>query len=251
MKKPWEFKTDDSRKEDTLFTFIIFCEDEVSEFVYFKWFETEKIKINLVPGQKSMMHNVISAITYCKANELFVKDEDKYVLKGEGIEVWCVYDRDLSQNSGLIEKENTEFDMSIETAHSKRINVAWSNDAFELWILLHFIDVDPNGEDTHSRKFYYEELTEIFRNHPAPNDDLQKVLAWKGFNYKEALKRETNFRNIVRPEILNKTNDAISRAKALEEFHTSKDHSHEKRPCTLVFKLVESLLEKGEKPLPK
>jgi hypothetical protein len=44
--KPWEIKVDDTRELNNLYTFIIFCEDEVSEYIYFKWFETSLIKIN-------------------------------------------------------------------------------------------------------------------------------------------------------------------------------------------------------------
>ena len=36
------------------------------------------------------------------------------------------------------DKENIEFDESINLAENKGIKVAWSNDAFELWVLLHF-----------------------------------------------------------------------------------------------------------------
>ena len=39
MDKPWELKVEDKRSFDTLFTFIIFCEDENSEPIYFKSFE--------------------------------------------------------------------------------------------------------------------------------------------------------------------------------------------------------------------
>ena len=35
MDKPWELKVEDKRSFDTLFTFIIFCEDE--SFAYPEW----------------------------------------------------------------------------------------------------------------------------------------------------------------------------------------------------------------------
>ena len=50
--KPWEIKVDDTRELNNLYTFIIFCEDEVSEYIYFKWFETSLIKINIINKQK-------------------------------------------------------------------------------------------------------------------------------------------------------------------------------------------------------
>ena len=39
MKEPWNIKEDDTRTADSLPIFIIFCEDEVSEPIYFKYFE--------------------------------------------------------------------------------------------------------------------------------------------------------------------------------------------------------------------
>ena len=32
----WEIKTDDIRSEDSLFCFVLFCEDEVAEQLYFE-----------------------------------------------------------------------------------------------------------------------------------------------------------------------------------------------------------------------
>ena len=133
--KPWEIKVDDTRELNNLYTFIIFCEDEVSEYIYFKWFETSLIKINIINKQKSMMSNVVKAINYCQNNQFLIQEDGKYMIESEGIEVWCVYDRDLETDANLIQEKNIEFNLSISTASDTGINVAWSNDAFELWIL--------------------------------------------------------------------------------------------------------------------
>ena len=52
MEEPWNLKEDDSRTADSLPTFVIFCEDEVSESTYLKYFETSLIKVNLIERQK-------------------------------------------------------------------------------------------------------------------------------------------------------------------------------------------------------
>jgi hypothetical protein len=248
--KPWELKTDDSRELDNLYTFIIFCEDEVSEYIYFKWFETSSIKINIINKQKSMMSNVLKALSYCEKNQFLIQEEGKYILEADGIEVWCVYDRDIENNDELIQEKNIEFNLSISTAAQTGINVAWSNDAFELWILLHFKEIDPSDLDTIERKYYYDELTQIFKDLPDPNIDLQKTLVHASFNYKKDLKQKNNFKNIVRPIILPKTEIAIKRAKDLVEYHSDKENHSDKKPCTLVFKLIESIIEKGGKEIP-
>ena len=90
MNKPWDIKSDDIRKVDSLPTFIIFCEDKVSEPIYFKHFETEKIKVNTIAAQKSKIKNVIKTICYCKENNIFEE---------ENIHIWCVFDRDIENES--------------------------------------------------------------------------------------------------------------------------------------------------------
>lgn len=59
-----------------------------------------------------------------------------------GIEVWCVFDRDIQYtNEGPIDtsdERQQKFDKAIHEAKKKGIRVAYSNDCFELWFLLHF-----------------------------------------------------------------------------------------------------------------
>jgi len=248
MYNPWELKPDDVRIEDSLPTFVIFCEDEVSEYLYFKFFETNKIKVNIIGNQKSMMDNVINAITYCKENNLIVPGDGQDKLNDDVLQVWCVYDRDFEDDVSKNTKGNIEFDESINTAYSKGFNIAWSIDAFELWVLLHFEDIE-NIEEYSKRAIYYDKLTTIFKTLPNPNVDLQKALVHASFGYKKDLKQKNNFRDIVRPLMIINTNLAIERAKALESKHVNKMYHHEKTPCTLVYKLVEELLTVGQKEI--
>lgn len=250
MNEPWNIKSDDSRKADSKPNFIIFCEDEVSEFHYFKYFETPKIQVNTIKKQKSKMDNVFNAINYCEKNGLMEYLNGLLCLQCEETQVWCVYDRDIEENQSEINKSNTSFDESIETAKNKGFKVAWSNDAFELWILLHFEEIDFENTQFKNRKKYYERLSEIFRTLQNPNNDLIKALNHNSFSYKKDLKSENNFRNIVRPEIVGKTKIAIERAKKLEEhFRSPNIPNHDKAPCTLVHHLIEELIRTGGKKI--
>ncbi|OFX23502.1 MAG: hypothetical protein A2033_16115 [Bacteroidetes bacterium GWA2_31_9] len=250
MNEPWNIKTDDTRKADSKPTFIIFCEDEVSEPIYFKYFETPNIQVNPIKNQKSKVDNVFKAICYCENNDLMTKKGTKSFLKNKNPQVWCVFDRDLENEDPKIQIGNVSFDESINTAKSKGIKVAWSNDAFELWILLHFEDVDLANADNKNRITYYNRLTEIFKSLKNPNNDLIKVLTHQSFSYKQDFKHENNFRNIVRPEIVGKTKIAIERAKKLEKhFKSPNIPNHEKAPCTLVHHLVEELIKTGGKKI--
>ena len=250
MQEPWNLKADDSRQTDTLPTFIIFTEDEVSENIYFKYFETSKIKINIISNQKSKLANVIKAIAYCDKNDLFNYDDDNKSLKSNDIQVWCVYDRDTDfDDKNKLDEGNVAFSESITMAENSGLKVAWSNDAFELWVLLHFEDIDLTNEESKKRTHYYSRLTEIFKNIPNPSDDLKKALEYSAFEYKRSLKSENNFRYIIRPLMIENTEEAITRAKNLLDFHKDKNKYCDKNPCTLVFHLVEELLKAGGKPL--
>lgn len=253
MQQPWNIKPEDLRTADSLPTFIIFCEDEVSEHIYFKYFETAAIKVNPIPGQKSKIENVLKAITHCVSEGLIQHLSDgKTVLNKNDVQVWCVFDRDKESIPHEEALGNTKFNQSIQTAINNGIQMAWSNDAFELWVLLHFENIDPANHNSQLRATYYARLTEIFRTLPNPNTYLQKAMLHASFSYKKDLKSEKNFRNIVRPAIIEKTQieSAINRAKFLVSHHDSiAKPPHEKAPCTLVHTLVEELIRLGGKKL--
>lgn len=250
MSNAWELKVDDKRSSDSLFTFIIFCEDEISEYYYFKWFETSLIKVNVIRKQKSMLTNLRKAITFCTESGILINDGANYKLRKEGIELWCVYDRDIESNPAEIAEKDSEFNLSISLAQQNDINVAWSNDAFELWILLHLMDIDANIDDAKKRIYYYGVLTDYFKAKENPNPDLTKAIAHASFSYKKDLKSKNNFINIVRSEILPNTQKAIERSIALYELHKTKVNHFEKKPCTTVHNLVIRLLDKGKQQIP-
>lgn len=242
--QPWDLKKDQVRTPDILPTFIIFCEDEVSEPVYFKYFETPSIKVNPIKSQKSKMDNVLKAIHHCNKNKLISPDGDQAYTLEESVQVWCVFDRD--KNTENEEEENTNFDTSISTASTHGINVAWSNDSFELWVLLHFEDIRSDVPSSKNRDFYYDRLTEVFKSLPDKSEDLQKILSYESFSYKGKLKTSKHFRNIVRKELIKKTKLAIKRAQKLESKFSTEPFS-QRSPCTLVHHLVEELILVGEK----
>ena len=244
----WEIKSNDNRTADSLYTFIIFCEDEVSEIDYFRTFETEFIKINAIGKQKSKSINVNRAIVHC-LKEGFIKKDGTPNFGGTGIQVWCVFDRDGTVPQDTKTDGDYDFDSSIRWAQNNGLNVAWSNDAFELWILLHFEDVIFDSEEVKHRSYYYQRLSNIFNSIETQNPDLLRIRAFPmPIEYKAQLKSKKLFRKIVLPHILQKTDDAIERAKTLELNHQSdppKSYS-EIAPCTLIYRLVEELIRLGK-----
>ena len=173
-------------------------------------------------------------------------DDALEMVRPDNVTIWCVFDMDNEQNTNI--KKEVEFQTSIELAESKGLKVAWSNDAFELWILLHFQDVDAS-EKYKCRTTYYEELTAIFSNLPEKNERLLKALSHASFNYKQDLKSERNFKEVVIPELGKSLSNAIERAEKLEEYYTQQGITDiiKQAPSTKVHRLVKELLKAGKK----
>ena len=247
--EPWNIKQDDKRDFDTIPRFIIFCEDKVSEPAYFEYFETNRIKVIVHREQKSGDKNVLRAIRHCIDQGIMTASDAVAVLDPDVVQVWCVFDLDSQNCTDIDNLGNLEFDLSIERAKTKGLQTAWSNDAFELWVLLHFEDVDPTDLATQHRKYYYDRLTDIFKKLPNPNADLLRMCILDKFNYKEFLKSDKHFKSIVMHEMAHRTGEAVHRAFELQQWHDSGQAKplHRHRPCTLVYRLVEELLRLGQK----
>lgn len=242
MDNPWDLKVSSERSSETIFVFHLFCEDKNSEPLYFEQFDGNGVKIICHREQKSIFRNYVKTIKKCVEDGFLKKQKGEYKIVNEGIEIWCVFDRDKGAQGEDVEEGNIGFDHVIN--NSLPINIAWSNDAFELWILLHLMEIEPNDyENARDRNFYYEKLKFYFENHQNPNIDLQKALKHP-FGYKHSLKSEQNFKNIVLPEISGKVAIAIERAKTLFKIHEAEQDYSKKAPCTNVFQLVERILEK-------
>jgi hypothetical protein len=119
-------------------------------------------------------------------------------------QVWCVFDRDSFTAQ--------DFNRALQLANSNGIKVAYSNEAFELWYLLHF-----NYYDTGLPRADYK----------------AKLTANLGYEYKK------NDRGIYNA-LLCRQSDAIRNAKRLLAVYNP--HSPERdNPSTLVHELVEML----------
>lgn len=250
--EPWNLRIDDSRSANSLKTFVIFCEGEVSEPIYFEFFETSLIKVNAVRGVNSKLQHVQKAMEHCFEQQHMFYENGKAVFAADNIDFWCVFDRDMdmadpSKELGI----NIAFDNSLKIATDDGFKVGWSNDSFELWILLHFEDVYPELDLSAFRTYYYERLTMVFKNLAGTNPELEAVRNREGFNYKQHMKGRNNFLNIVRKEMLPRTQQAIERAEKLLDHHNKVPApAHQMAPCTQVHKLVLELLAEGGKVLP-
>jgi hypothetical protein len=119
-------------------------------------------------------------------------------------EVWCVFDKDSFTPE--------QFNTAIQMVYSNKMKVAYSNEAFELWYLLHF----EYCESGLTRETYKRRLTTYLGAEYKKNDPKM---------YETLLPNQAT---------------AIKNAKRLVQMHTSNSPANH-NPVTLVYQLVESL----------
>jgi len=239
--EPWEVKIDDTREADSKKVFIIFCEDGSVEPAYFETFKRNDVHVSTFGNTKQHHTQVDFATEYFRKNGLLevieVNGVAIEILKiEEGAQVWCVYDRDKEPNDG----KDTAFNDSIIAANSKGIKTAWSNDDFELWILLHFEDVDIHNDEFFHRKKYYERLTEILKQRFPSEPKFQHPR----FDYYNTMKSKENFIKYTYQLMKVGVNEAIERAQKIEAIHLTNPPKqyHLLCPCTKVHLLVKELI---------
>lgn len=243
MPEAWELAPDTARQADEVTTFILFCEDEVNEPSYFRTFQKQgKVKVNVVEKQLSNFKNIVNTLCYCEQNGILDKLNNQFVVKADVTRhIWSVFDRDINLSSTkTLLVDNIQFTASIQTAEQAGIKVAWSNDVFELWILLHFEDVQPAV--AMNRLNVYERLTEIFKTLPGQSAEMLMITSRANFNYKHHLKGRIEFNLHVKPFLSSRLNQAIQRAESLEKAFNAQHAFHDMNPCTKVHNLVKSLL---------
>lgn len=238
--EPWEIKTDDNRKVDSKKVFIIFCEDGAVEPSYFETFKRNDVQVFAFGNKKQHHAQVDLATEYFRDKDLLevveINGVSKEILKlDDGAQVWCVFDRDKEPNDG----KDTAFNDSIVNANSKGIKTAWSNDDFELWILLHFENVDVQNPEYLNRKKYYERLTDILKKQFTNEAKFQN----QKFDYYTTMKSKENFIRYTYQLMKQNIDIAIERAEQLEAFHKTNPPkaTHLHCPCTKVHLLVKEL----------
>ena len=126
--------------------FLIVCEGTETEPNYFRSFPVPK--------------EVIEIKGIGKSPKNIIKEADSINQNGDYDRVWCVFDRD--------DWDPEEFNRAIQTGNKKKgFQIAYSNEAFELWYLLHFQFVDTGM----SRKQYKQKLDSLLGEPYEKNSD--------------------------------------------------------------------------------
>jgi len=172
--------------------FLIVCEGEKTEPNYFKKFRVPKEVFDVV----GIGANTESLVR--KAIELKKKASMSYD------DVWCVFDRDSFPAKN--------FNNALALAKKNNIKIAYSNEAFEIWYLLHF--------------YYHDSAT-------SRADYGNMLTARLGFQYKK--NDDSMYDNLI---ALQKT--AIANAAKLLKFYAKHSPSKD-NPSTTVHILVKEL----------
>ena len=176
--------------------YLIVCEGTKTEPQYFTHFKHPGVNIEILGTGKN--------------TESLVNEAVERKGKGKYDQVWCVFDKD--------DFPEEQFENAIKQAKKEGLKVAYSNQSFELWYVLHF-------EYLHTpiaRKSYIEKLEHYLnitytKNNPDMFSHLQKYIS-----------------------------TAIDNAdKLLMEYPDS--HPEKDDPSTTVHKLVIELLKDKEK----
>lgn len=133
--------------------FLIVCEGTQTEPNYFKQFRVPKDVVEI----EGIGYNTIRLVEY--ALERSLKAYPAYD------QVWCVFDRD--------DFPPAHFNQALALARQHGLHVAYSNEAFELWFLLHY-DFHTSGI---TRAMYADKLSKRLGRPYRKNDrDLYAIL---------------------------------------------------------------------------
>lgn len=189
-------------------TILIVCEGENTEPSYFKQFRLSSATIKPV-GEG---YNTISLVN----RAIQIANQGAYE------QVWCVFDKD--------DFPDVDFNNAISIAEANNFGVAYSNQAFEYWIILHFDDHQGGGMH---RDDYDNKINNLLKPYKLVYDGTKsKIISEDIFELLDGIDEKTKKER----KIL-----AIERAKRnlnhFDQINPAKEES-----TTTVFKLVVELL---------
>lgn len=195
-------------------TILIVCEGENTEPSYFKQFKLTSATIKPV-GEG---YNTFSLVE----RTIQLSGEKKYE------QVWCVFDADPKPDNP---NQASNFNNAIQLATNKNLNIAYSNQAFEYWLILHFEDHQGGPMN---RSEYNDKINALLKPFGIAYDGLKKKIIteeifWLLDGIDEKTGKERKLLAIERA----KRNYAI-----FNHLNPAKEES-----STTVFRLVEEILK--------
>lgn len=192
--------------------YLIVCEGTKTEPNYFEALKQDlprgvltAVDIN-IHGAGMNTLSLVNAAVQLKAR--YEKDMTRAIDR-----LWVVFDRDSFQPN--------DFNNAVSGCHP-HIGCAWSNEAFELWYLLHFHYYNNAVVRTDYQRLIEQNLRPLLGNgyqYQKNNPDMYAILKQHG-----------------------SLEDAIRNARRLELNYAGAQNFAGHNPCTMVYKLVEELM---------
>ena len=195
-------------------TILIVCEGENTEPSYFRQFKLSSATIESVGEGYNTLSLVERAVQIAKE-----KSFDQ---------VWCVFDADPKPDNP---KQAQNFNKAIKLAEKNKFGIAYSNQAFEYWIIIHFID---HQGGCMNRSDYNDKINKLLTPFGLTYEgESSKIITEEIFEVLDGIDKKTN---IERKRL------AITRA---QRNYDHFDHSNpaNEESSTTVFRLVEELLK--------
>lgn len=206
IKNPFERKKKKFYSELPPYTYIV-CEGTKTEPIYLESIKKEinKKYWDFSQGERIIIKgagaNTLSLLDFARKNVEYDMPNAK--------KVWLVYDKDDFPRDKF---DSTQF--SVDNRKDKReYRTAWSNECFELWLVLHF----QNLESDIGREKYREILRRYIP------------------------KYQKNYQNIY-TDLKDKIPDAIKRAKKQYQSYKEDTPPSKMTPSTKMWELMEELL---------
>lgn len=221
--------------------FLIVCEDESTEPAYFQKVFQEKFE-ELLPKDTIRIETVGTGRNSLGVVKKAVEERiSRTEIVPKAIDhVWAVFDKDdLDQNEATIKR----FEDAFSDAADNDIHIAYSNECFELWLLLHFVNVNNSKpiprkatEGIDKSSCLYGMLENAINKGRTAD---QQII----YDHAHHSKPYISVEGLV--DIIMKSGDeakAIERAEALDASQQGKNPI-EANPNTTVYKLVKELRE--------
>jgi hypothetical protein len=225
QKKGWDTKGKNQKpaysigKKSIRRKVLILCEGKVTEPFYFKAIPNINIDVDALGFGLSKRELVKKAQNYCLRKGI----------KSSEVEVWVAFDFDVEYNK--LENQKEDFNRAISEALELGYRIAYSNDCFELWLILHFKPLISQL----TRNQYYEFLNEQLK-----------------IDYQKIGKNEKDWIRFLPKMLSNSKMDTKSAMKNAHKLFEAQKHliPSDQNPVTTIFQLAH-VLDPESFPMPE
>ena len=164
--EPWKLRKDRTRKTNNipLRKKYLICTEGKTEAIYFSNFRSSTgpiiFSIDKSDQKTSLVKRTIEEREIRIINGEFDSEIDK---------IWVVFDRDICPSN---KEDKNDFNYALQLAKKHNISVAYSNDAFEIWILLHYQEISGSLH----RSVLNKKITEHRGKKYSKGEDLYKEI---------------------------------------------------------------------------